>query len=477
MRPVPHRLPTVIAALSIAALVAAGAAGAATIEEDIAQTRARLESALAADLQLVAPRHFEKAEKSLAEAEARLAGGGKIEDIGDKIDDANEQLARCESLGEVGMIALRDAIEARRAAQASSAPDSAPQTWAQAEASMRKAGEKVEDDKQQDARKEANRAALLYRDAELQAIEVDILGAARQLRAAAVEAKADELAAVTLAEADRLLAEAERQLESDRYERVTATSLAAQAAEEYRHATHIAQQAKAMDNEREQATEAMIRDYEAQLARIATLLDFEARFSAGVEPVIDEIVAAIESGDDDRANLRAELEAKQAEVRELEARLAPLEERDAQLRERERRDRTLREVEGLFTTAEAEVMTRGDQLIIRLYGLSFPSGSSEIRPEDFALLTKLLRALRQFPKSPVAIEGHTDSRGDERSNQKLSQERANAVREYVVVNLGIEPDWIMAVGFGESRPIAANDSEAGRAKNRRIDVVVDLIGG
>jgi outer membrane protein OmpA-like peptidoglycan-associated protein len=357
------------------------------------------------------------------------------------------------------------------------APDNAPQTWAQAEADMRKAGVKVEDDKQQDARKQADRAALLYRDAELQAIEVDILGAARVLRDLAFEAKADELAAVTLAGADRLLAEAEHQIESDRYERVTASRIAEAAEEEYRHATRIAEQAKALQDDRKQATEAMIRDYESQLARIATLLGLEARFSAGVEPVTDEIVAAIESADVDRANLRAELEARQAEVRELEARMAPLEERDAQLRERERRERTLREVEGLFTAAEAEVVTRGDQLIIRLYGLSFPSGSAEIRPEDFALLNRLVRALRQFPKSPVAIEGHTDSQGAERYNQKLSQERANAVREYVLASMNIEPDWILAVGFGESRPIAANDNEAGRAKNRRIDVVVDLIGG
>jgi outer membrane protein OmpA-like peptidoglycan-associated protein len=231
-----------------------------------------------------------------------------------------------------------------------------------------------------------------------------------------------------------------------------------------------------LEEDRKAAPERMIRSYEAHVARVAAALEFSPYFSEGMAPVTDQLVAAIESLKSDRENLRATLQRTQEEVRGLEARLVPLEERDAQLRRREQRERKLRAVEAMFEAHEGEVVTRGDQMIVRLYGLSFPSGSAEIRPDDFALLTKLMQALREFPKSPITIEGHTDSQGDESFNQELSQRRANAVREYVLANMGLEGDWIIAVGFGESRPIASDATEAGRAKNRRIDVVIDLVG-
>ena len=84
------------------------------------------------------------------------------------------------------------------------------------------------------------------------------------------------------------------------------------------------------------------------------------------------------------------------------------------------------------------------------------------------------RALREFPTSEMVIEGHTDAQGDENMNQSLSDKRAEAVRVYLLANMGIDAERLVARGYGESRPIANNESEAGRAKNRRIDVVVKL---
>jgi outer membrane protein OmpA-like peptidoglycan-associated protein len=466
--------PGVIALMAVIAL--ATSVSAATLEEDLRLTRDRLETARAAHLQLIAPRHFEKAEKSLAEAEVRFGAGGKLEDIRKRIDKSRAELVECEALREIGQLLLRDAIEARGDALTSNAPANAPELWAEAEAAILRAGRKVEDGNQNAARKEADRSIHFYREAELRAIRVEVLGSARELRAQAIAGRADELAATTLAGADQLLGEAEQVLTSDRYERTQARKLAESAAEEYRHAARIAGDVRALDEDRKLAPESMIRNYEAHLRRIASVLEFEPYFSEGVAPVTEQIVAAIASLKGDRQNLRTKLGQTQEDVRALEARLAPLEERDAQLRQREERERRLRGVESMFTANEAEVLVSNDQLVVRLYGLSFPSGSAEIRPENFALLTKVMRALREFPKAPVTIEGHTDSQGDESYNQELSQQRANAVREYILANMILEPDWVIAVGYGESRPIASDATAAGRAKNRRIDVLVDLIG-
>ena len=69
------------------------------------------------------------------------------------------------------------------------------------------------------------------------------------------------------------------------------------------------------------------------------------------------------------------------------------------------------------------------------------------------------------------IEGHTDSQGSDEVNQKLSGNRATAVAEYLMANMGVQTP-INSQGFGESRPVASNDTPEGRAKNRRIDVVI-----
>ncbi|NBC85355.1 MAG: OmpA family protein, partial [Bacteroidetes bacterium] len=130
---------------------------------------------------------------------------------------------------------------------------------------------------------------------------------------------------------------------------------------------------------------------------------------------------------------------------------------------------------GVFGEDEAEVSLRGDEMIVRMYGLNFPVGSSEIRPANFSLLTKLQQVLREFPDAPITIEGHTDSRGNDATNQRLSDERATAVQEYLMANMSsLSPDQVEAVGYGESRPLASNETEEGRAQNRRIDVTISL---
>ncbi len=148
----------------------------------------------------------------------------------------------------------------------------------------------------------------------------------------------------------------------------------------------------------------------------------------------------------------------------------------AELREREKEEDKVRRVKSTFDEDEAEVLISGDQLLIRLYGLTFASGSTEIRPENFGLLTKVQSALREFPNSPIVVAGHTDSRGNDATNLSLSQRRADAVREYLLANMTIAERQIRAVGYGEARPIASNDNAAGQAKNRRIDVIVSMSG-
>lgn len=80
--------------------------------------------------------------------------------------------------------------------------------------------------------------------------------------------------------------------------------------------------------------------------------------------------------------------------------------------------------------------------------------------------------MKEYPKTKIEVNGHTDSRGDDAMNLTLSQNRAKAVQNYLINN-GIGTDRIMkAVGFGENDPIATNDTDEGRQENRRSEIVV-----
>jgi len=129
-------------------------------------------------------------------------------------------------------------------------------------------------------------------------------------------------------------------------------------------------------------------------------------------------------------------------------------------------------VKKMFTPSEARVLRKEGNIIIRLTSIKFASGSSVISPKYFSVLTKVQNSIKKFPESHIVVEGHTDSDGKGDKNLSLSQRRADAVFQYLFANLDIERDQIYAVGFGETKPIASNETDAGKEKNRRIDIII-----
>jgi outer membrane protein OmpA-like peptidoglycan-associated protein len=101
----------------------------------------------------------------------------------------------------------------------------------------------------------------------------------------------------------------------------------------------------------------------------------------------------------------------------------------------------------------------------------FATAKTEILPRSFPLLNEVAQVLKDNPNLHVRVEGHTDSRGSNRYNMRLSQGRANSVRSYLM-RQGIDGGRMKAVGYGEERPIASNRTRAGRAMNRRVEFVI-----
>jgi outer membrane protein OmpA-like peptidoglycan-associated protein len=143
---------------------------------------------------------------------------------------------------------------------------------------------------------------------------------------------------------------------------------------------------------------------------------------------------------------------------------------------KERRDRIANQkfeyVQSLFNSKEAQVYRKGDNVLISAYGFYFPSGGAEILAQNFELLNKIISALRQFSGSRLEISGHTDSIGDEETNLPLSRKRAENISKFLVEVGNIESANIITRGYGESRPVASNETAEGRAKNRRIELMI-----
>ncbi len=117
----------------------------------------------------------------------------------------------------------------------------------------------------------------------------------------------------------------------------------------------------------------------------------------------------------------------------------------------------------LRETESGVVVTLGDVL--------FASGEVELVVGGQSSLEEVVDLLQTEPDKKIRVEGHTDSSGESETNLELSEQRAQAVRQ-ALINLGVDADRVTALGMGEDFPIASNEDEAGRAQNRRVDVIL-----
>jgi hypothetical protein len=119
---------------------------------------------------------------------------------------------------------------------------------------------------------------------------------------------------------------------------------------------------------------------------------------------------------------------------------------------------------------ETELMETG---MIRIQDINFDTGKATIKKESFRVLDDVGGILSRWPQLRIEIGGHTDARGSDALNQKLSEARAKAVRDYLLNKFPeLDPGQFTSVGYGERQPIATNTTTLGMAKNRRVEFKV-----
>lgn len=454
---------------------------------------------------LLAPNEYDKALEYYQDAEKRFDKQKGIEKVEELLNNAVVYFDRSVDFSVSAKIVFANSLNAREDALSAGANLYAKELWLEAEKQFRKAAEELEKGDRDDSYKESVEAVEIYRKAELSAIKTDLLDETRNLLKKADEMNVEDKAPKTLEKAKRLLAETEKELETNRYDMDYPRTLAKQAKYEAKHAIFLYNTIKKMEDE-DLEFEDVILSLEQPIIKIAGVSGFVAQFDKGFDEPENEIIRyetnlqeqnfllnvknteqnyLIVQLDNKIDVLTRERNALNKEFKleigkrtaEMNSKMKEIENEKALLSKKVAYQNKINEkynlVNQLFVNKEALVFRSGNDVIIRMQGFGFDVGKSNIKPEYFNLLTKIQKAIGTFPDSKVIVAGYTDSFGGDASNLKLSQERSDAVTTYLKANMStLNNENISSVGYGENNPIANNETLEGRSKNRRIDIII-----
>lgn len=274
----------------------------------------------------------------------------------------------------------------------------------------------------------------------------------------ATAAGADKYAADILAKANTNLknaADIDSSKKSDRKLEITFARAAVQGAEDARVATLRKQSAERQQN-------AETAKDQAQMQASASQAD-----AANANAEAEAARAAKAQADRDRAAAEAAAAAANAQAAAATAQAQSATQGAAEMREKLRT-----QLNSVLATSEN---ARG--LIVNLSDVLFDTGKYSLKQQTQVSLAKVSGILLAYPGLNVQVEGYTDSVGSDESNQKLSENRANSVRNFLI-SQGVKAEAITAAGFGKTSPVADNGTADGRAQNRRVNLVVsgDAIG-
>lgn len=448
-------------------------------------------------LDVLSPTWFSKAEVSLVEAKKQLTQGREISEILNSVAVGKAQLKQAREMGTLAKTTLPDVIKARDLARKAGATNLAEE-YGKLEDEFLGLTRAIEDNNVNRAMRDRDRLTAAFLDLELKAIKSQVIDEVTALIGQAEKEGAKKNAPATLLLAKEQLKKTDAFISEHRYEKETIHAMSEDALFQARRLLQINRESqKIRDMEPEQAAVKI----DGIFLTATKALGAPDMRTESFETQMDNLVGSINGLKEDRAfvmnqvkDKQQEIEAlnkkSQAEAESLKGQIAVLEGKSRE--EQSEREKTALEkkavedrlaaerrfnqlyndVQGFFEPGEAEVYKQGNQLIVRLRAIQFPVGKAIIMPANYPLLSKVQKTIRLFGEPDVVIEGHTDSTGPAALNEHLSQQRAESVRQYLVANGTLPEEKIVAVGYGPTRPLAPNETEEGRAINRRIDVVV-----
>lgn len=226
----------------------------------------------------------------------------------------------------------------------------------------------------------------------------------------------------------------------------------------------------AMAKAKEEKAKEQIKQLRLEIAQFqADRQRFEAEAQAAREKRAKEVAEAAKTKAQQEAHEAQKRAASEQTAKEAAERQALLEQQAKEEALKAKQELEAKLVAAMQEIAKVREEKRG--LIVSLSDILFETGKSKLAPGAQDNLTKLAKILSAYPDRQILVEGHTDNIGGDEFNQRLSQARAQAVRQ-ALIEAGVNQEMIKAAGFGKTKPIATNATPEGRQQNRRVEVVV-----
>ncbi len=438
------------------------------LDNDIANARKN-------QVNVLSPIMFAKAEESLTSAKKRLAAGGKLLKLREDITMGRTQLSSAENKAQISRNIIAKTIQGRDMARSAGAVKLG-KDYTVAEEAFLDLTKALEKNNLKYTQKNREKVTENFRQLELRAIKTRTLGKVRKLIAEARKNGIHKIVPKSYALAHKALNEADEFITKNPYKKEIMREKADFALFMALRMIEIAHHSEKIENMRSEGIAIL---HEGVIYRIAERLSAQDMRNHSFDMQVDNILETIQAKEYDRVFLKEKNREYLARIDILKKQIAGLEgQSKEQLAAKERLiaekrfNQLFYKVQDFFKSKEAEIYKKENQLIIRLKAMKFPVGKSVILPSNYALLSKVQRVIRTFGEVDVVIEGHTDSTGSADLNEHLSEQRADAVRQYLVANETLPFDKIIAVGYGSTRPLVSNSTEKGRAINRRIDLII-----
>lgn len=423
----------------------------ASPSDEVAKLDSDMNSATALQVNVLAPRSFKKAQDSLEDSKESLAKQKDAKNTLLRVAEGRAYLNRANEFAQLSHNNIESVIVARQAAITAGAPGSMASEFRKADERLTDVTADIERNELDPAIEHRSALQLTYLDLELRSIKQARLGSAQATIADAKKEGAKEFAPRTLAIAEKTVQEADAFITANRHDNSGLTLRSEAARNSADHLLKITRDSKAGK----------------QTSSEETALRME-----GEQIKVADKQGQLVAKDKQLVNKQEQIDSKQILLVKGETARQELSAQNSDLESEKEFNQRFEEARAEFSKSEAEVYKQGNTLMIRLRGLEFPVSQAVLKGSNFPLLAKVQKVIASFGASSVIIEGHTDSNGDKLSNEKLSAARAQAVSQYFVANSVGSPMNIQAIGYGYQKPLATNKTVAGRAQNRRVDVLI-----
>jgi OOP family OmpA-OmpF porin len=395
------------------------------VTQEIEATQKMLDQAKNDNLEILAPRSFERAQVSLNEAREKALDGKSNEKVLKNVADSRAWLRVAEDKGAVTRAAAKDLSAARTGAIRANAPNLFQKEFLNLDDSARDLSAAAEKGDTSVANREGELLAKRYHELEGKSLTKNFLTEAQENLKAAKKANGDKSAPQSYSKAEAKISNTQGLIDKDPANIDAIAKSAKDATEESKFLLGVVEKTKAGNSE--------------------------------------DLVLQGEQQRRELAGMAVGLEATQAELEKSKSEAA----------KRQAAEKTAQQLRAQLRPQEADVSVEGNAVKVRLKGVQFGANKTTLNKKSTSLLDKVDQVLGTVGVSQVTVEGHTDSVGDEQVNQEISQKRAEAVQNFMASSGKLVPDKVKAVGRGEEAPISDNKTPRGRAENRRIDLVIE----